>query len=284
MSEVAKCPSCEKENPVGAKFCSGCAATLSAETRNSGGQEQRQPPPPPPNPGVGAGLGGMMRQAGGKVESRQVNGEQSVIYSALTSFLEQQEHKTIKSEFAPQQISASVGFKDFWTTLNSWVSTDCEINITPAGAGVCNVSVGAKIDWSSTLNLWGFSIAMLFMLIFFFNNAYGGLTMLYLIAFAAGSVLNVFMMNAKGPKALTEQIFSHLAGADSKGAPRVDSDKQSAQPGTLAPTPSPRPEIAAAANPDDHRARLQKLKTLLEDDLISQTEFDTRRQEILSEI
>lgn len=281
MSEGSKCSSCGKENPAGAKFCSGCANSLTGNAKPSIGGTEHRPPPPQPNFNR-PGIGGMLGQTGGKVEQREVKGTPEAIFAAVASFIEKRENSTIRSQFPPSQISGSVAFKDFMSTLNSWVKTDCEINITPIEADACSVSVGSKVDYSSTMNLWVFSLVMLVVLIFFFNP-FGSMTMVYLIIFAAGSVLQIFLLNSNGPKKVSEDLFAHLASAEAVSGVSVEAGATSTPTSAHEPTETAAPNTQESVE-NDPRTRIKKLQELKDEGLITDDEYEARRAEILQGI
>ncbi len=306
MSEIT-CENCGKVNPAGAKFCSGCAAPLTAGAAGpSPNRPTPPPPPPPPPPPQKPGVAGMLGQTGGKVEQRQISGDAAQLFASAERFLNQREDTTIKSQYPPQQISASVMFKDFLATLNSPAKVDSEININPAGAGLCTVSIGSKVDWGSTMTVWVMSVVILIALIFLFNP-YGMYTMLYLLLFAGGSVFQIFILSSRGPRTVAEAFFKHLdsdAGASTSASTPASGPAAGSEPAAPPkPAPAPEPtgpqasEAVVAAEPSESSAavesgegtpdiaeRIKKLTELKEQGLITEDEYETRRAEILNEI
>ncbi len=282
MSETktTECPNCGKHNPVGAKFCSGCATALSAAPAGGGASAQQSTPPPPPPPSR-PGLGGMLGQTGGKVEQRQVNGNPEALYAATEQFIKERDGSVIKTQYAPQQITAGIVFKDFLATLNAPVKVDCEINITPAGPGVSTVTVGGKADFGSASTLWLLSF-ILFIIGFLFISM-----LMFLILGIGGTVWQMYLLNARGPRLVAEDLFEYLnRHGGSTSAP--------AEPAPAA-TQAPPPQQDAAAAPaadqaengaaeDDLATRIRKLDELKEQGLISDDEYNARRNEILQEI
>ncbi|MCR9260443.1 MAG: SHOCT domain-containing protein [Pseudomonadaceae bacterium] len=288
MSETQdnKCPKCSKTNPVGAKFCAGCANPLTASQSTPDpipvGGDKNTLPPGRPN------MGGLMGQMGGKSDQRQVEGDVSSLYTAAMSYFNQREGTEIKSQYAPQQVSASVIFKDFLATLNSPVRMDTEVSITPAGAGVNSVSIASKIDWGSTSMIWVMSAIMLMSLLFLFNP-YGTMTMMYLIIFVIGSIFTVMLINTRGPKLVADDFYTYLranAGSSKIAEVSVPQAKQSpVAPAAPEPARSEQtPEQQETSEEVEPMQRIQQLGELNAKGYLSDEEFEAKKAELLARI
>lgn len=267
------CPNCGKENPVGAKFCSGCAASLLPE---QGIPTPTPTPPPPSRPG----LGGMLGQTGGKVEQRQVTGEPATLYATIERFISEREDSVIKAQYPPQQITAGIVFKDFMTTMNAPVKVDSEISIASAGAGISTVTVGGKTDFGSTTSLWIFSV-ILFLIGFLFISQ-----LLFLILGVGGTALQIYMLSSRGPRIVADELFDYL---NEQGG-QATATNTPADPGVEQPSVREGADVVSdngtAANGTDATLaeRIRKLDTLQDQGLISDEEYNARRTEILQEI
>ena len=288
MSETKdnNCPKCSKSNPVGAKFCAGCANPLTASKSSPDqpplGGGGTAPPPGRPN------MGGLMGQMGGKSDQRQIEGDVSSLYAAAMAFFSQREGTEIKSQYAPQQVSASVTFKDFLATLNSPVRMDTEVSITPVGAGVNSVSIASKVDWGSTSMIWVMSAIMLMALLFLFNP-YGTMTMMYLIIFVIGSVFTVMLINTRGPKLVADDFYTYLRA--NAGASTVDEvSTPQAKPAPVAPeAPEPAQKEHTPVQQEtpeevEPMQRIQQLGELNAKGYLSDEEFEAKKAELLARI
>lgn len=230
-------------------------------------------------------MGGMMGQMGGKADQRQVEGDAPALYAAAMAFLGQRDGTEIKSQYAPQQVSASVIFKDFLATLNSPVRMDTEVSISPAGAGVNSVSIASKVDWGSTTMIWVMSAIMLMTFLFLFNP-YGTMTMMYLIIFAIGSVFTVMLINTRGPKLVADDFYKYLranAGDslnDALVVPRTESVPQAPEPAQREQT-AVQPDAQSEVEP---MQRIQQLGDLNAKGYLSDEEFEAKKAELLQRI
>ena len=284
-TNTTACPKCGKENPAGAKFCSGCATALTASTGGTGPVGPTpgpQPVPPPPVPPSRPGLGGMLGRTGGKVDQRQISGDPAVLYAAAEEYIRGTEGSVIKAQYPHQQITAAIVFKSFMATLNAPVRADCEISIAPAGGGVNTVTVGGKVDYGSATSLWVTNaicfIVGLFILPF----------LIWLILLALSIPLTIFSMNSHGPKRIADELFERMSQAGAAGVAPAAQPAPVQEQAVEPPAPEPEP-VAPVANgasggDQDLSERMRKLNTLKEQGLISEEEYDTRRASILAEI
>jgi hypothetical protein len=287
-----KCPKCSKNNPVGAKFCAGCANPLTANQNTPdhipvGGGSGTLPPGRP-------NMGGLMGHMGGKADQRQVEGDVSSLYTAAMAYFNQREGTEIKSQYAPQQVTASVIFKDFLATLNSPVRMDTEVSITPSGAGVNSVSIASKIDWGSTSMIWVMSAIMLMSLLFLFNP-YGTMTMMYLIIFVIGSIFSVMLINTRGPKLVADDFYTYLRAnaGNSKIAEVAEVAEVSVPQAKQSPVAPAAPEPAQseqtpvqqdASEEVEPMQRIQQLGELNAKGYLSDEEFEAKKAELLARI
>ena len=311
MSDAAAtyCPNCNGANPVGAKFCSACRATLAVASAAAGAGTGANPMPPPPPPPPRPGIGGMMGQMGGKAVTRQISGDSCAIYTMLASYVRSLPSTEIQSEVPPQQISAKVGYKDFASTGGIVIAVDTSISIAPTAPGQSQVSVTTKTDMSSTNKIWiynlFFSVCGLVILPF-------PLSALILVILL---IMSFWLMSTSPGQNVSNAVFEHLrnnaakvaqaqpaqpqpgAGTPGPGAgtpgpgvgapgPSAAATASAATSTAAAETPPPAAEPAkTAGGPEDEVFdRIKKLAELRDAGAISEADFEAKKTDLLSRI
>lgn len=270
-ADADKCPKCEKTNPVGAKFCSGCATSLGAGAQSN---HSSAPPPPPPPPFSRGGA--MMGSFGGKSTSRQFDGEASALYLAAVGFVESQTDSEITYQAAPQQICTNLIFKDFLTTVNAPIKVSSEIQITATAPGQSSVAINSKVDWSSTTSIWLFTVAMV--VIMMILNPF--LIFMWLLIGGLGSVLNAWMLSTRAPNKVADDLFDYLR-THAKQSSASNQGSQQSEPDSK---PDPVVKPAPVAKEEEAMERIKKLAELKELGAITAEEFEAKKAELLKRI
>ncbi|MFK7912277.1 MAG: SHOCT domain-containing protein [Pseudomonadales bacterium] len=293
MSEAAAthCPNCNGANPVGAKFCSACRATLGTAAP---GPSPMAPPPPPPPPRPG--IGGMMGQMGGKAVTRQITGDAGAVYAELASYVRGLPSTEIQQEAPPQQLTAHVAYKDFVATGGIVIAIDTSITVAPTSPGQCQVSVTTKTDMSSTNKIWiynlFFAVCGLFLLPFVLPVS--------LIVIAIALVISFWMISTMPGQNVSNQMFEHLrkvapkltanSSAGATAAAAAATVSASSPPSSPPNSPSSnstaesKPAATAGTDEDEVFARLKKLAELRDAGAISDEDFEAKKADLLARI
>ncbi|MEZ5595177.1 MAG: SHOCT domain-containing protein [Pseudomonadales bacterium] len=276
MSEESRaCSSCGRANPVQAKFCAGCRASLVAAPN---------PPPPNPLPPPMPPRGPYANGFGGKSESRQFDGvDAQALYAAVARHVEAQKGGEIRNQMPPHQMNAILIYKEFLSTMSAPVRVESDIAVSPVSAAQTMVSISSRVDWSSTASIWIISAVVLVLVIML--NPY--MMMLWFLLFIGGAALNVWMIASRAPKLVAENLFTALrsvpaggsAGTYSPAMPTPAPQAQAAPPAATPATPS-----AVAVSQDETIARIRKLAELKDIGAITVEEFEAKKAELLARI
>lgn len=281
------CPKCQAANPSGAKFCAGCRNPLAL---GAAAAAAGSPPPvaPPTTP-----LQGLMAP-GGKATTQNFAVSAEQVRAHLIETLTKRDNTELTQSSQPNQLLASMGFKNWLSTGGLVIQADTDIRITPVGTGQSQVSVQASVDSNSTSKLWG--IVVIYWVLAILQLGFGLPAILGLVAFA----LTYWLLLTEPSELISEEVFADLRAneaalghATASAEPMLSTMSGAASVATqAAPQSSPQSPPQSSAQPSQEDAaaedevfeRIEKLAKLKEIGAISDAEFDTKKAELLARI
>ena len=278
---MSACPKCGAENPIGAKFCASCRNPLGA----TAAPPPRQPPMPPPT----TPLQGLM-STGGKAATQNFAGSADAIHAHVLNLLEARKDTDIEQSSAPSQIVASAAFKDWLTTGGVVTRANTDIRIAAIGEQQSQVSVQAAIDSNTTNKVWG--VLTVIWVLAILRLGIGSLVPIFALACFA---LTYWLLQTEPVEEISNEIFDSLRKNEGALATPARTASVSAQPGpppAAAPAPTPEPAMSPApqaqgetqATEEEIFERIAKLAKLKDVGAITETEFETKKAELLARI
>ena len=277
MSSDTLCPNpaCGAANRAGTRFCASCGTSLGG-TSSGGAPTPQLVPVMPPQPPRFQAQAGMVPVATDKSADVQLAPEWA--YNHLTQAL-QGMNAEIVTQSPPAGLSAVLSRK----AIGNPIRFRCQAVIQATGPASSRIAYGIKVDWHSTILMLGLLTGIgAFNLMFLTMSV--GLWAPLLSAVALGWA--VYDYSIAVPNKLAGELHKRLmAGPQVAPAPApVAPSNITPMPHVAPPPVAASPVAPAPAADDDIIVRLEKLAVLKDKGLISATEFDNRRAELLDRL
>lgn len=277
------CPRCNAALAPGARFCGACGASM------TGAPPPPIPQTPPPIPQAPQMTRGFSGATGGPSKQATFGGApQDAFNQALRAITAS--GGEILGQQPPQGARFQLGYKNFWSTMNTTLKYDGELQVAPAGPGQVTARFALKLQWGSVVPLMALLVAVVVI---------GAMLNPYYYAFGLFIIIVAVAYNAWAASSrIPEKILGDIVKALQSGAPMAGGFTP--QPYAPQPAPAPQPfqpqpiqpppQPAAAPGPaggGDAASVVEQIKQLagLRDaGAITPEEFEAKKAELLARI